>query len=64
MTSGKTGIFDRRLLTLLASSFAFKVILLHTFPAIYGADPVGRLLHRNELFFSYWLPGLQAVILA
>ena len=63
MSTRNSIAIDVHLWILLGTSFSFKALLIHIFPEIYGADPVGRLLHKNDLFFSYWLPGLQTIIL-
>ncbi|MBI1808034.1 MAG: hypothetical protein HYR76_13415 [Ignavibacteria bacterium] len=47
---------------ILGSSFIFKIILLQAFPALYGNDTVGRILHKDDIFFSYWLPAFQILI--
>ena len=49
-------------LGLLLGSFGLKIILLALFPMVYGGDTVGRILHKDQIHFSVWLPGLQTLI--
>ncbi len=44
--------------------FGYRLFLLWLFPALYGGDSIGRLYYREAVFFSHWLPFLQAVIVA
>lgn len=52
----------RIVLALLIGSFGVKALLISLFPMVYGGDSVGRILHKDQILFSVWLPGLQAIV--
>ena len=61
MTVQATERWRDGLLIFMAGSI-YRLVLLFQFPALYGLDPVGRMLNRDSFFMYHSLPLVQSLI--